>query len=330
MNSLLVTSATALRDTLQLSMTPADLLDALEAMVFRARSGSRGPTDGEKAACMMVASAYGLNPFRNEIYMIPTEQGYKPYVPIDGWAVIAQNKHDGIGFEYESDGSGHLVSCTCEIWVRGCSRPVRVTEYLSECRRNSPAWRSERRMLRHRAFMQACRIAFGVSGVWMDDDSVADAVPPAVDGAKRLESLIRGESNVAESTEQDQVEKPRQEECEVDEEAEEAASLVQAPIPTGGDRFEPSPRPSGAKWKLNCRIVSGTDGVVRIGDKEIRQLVYQIESETGRIIGHAVSEELIAALKVASKGATAAVDLLLVPKAVGEGRYMIVGVRPAT
>jgi hypothetical protein len=47
-----------------------------------------------------------------------------------------------------------------------------VTEYLAECRRNTPPWNQyTRRMLRHKAFMQCVRVAFGLGGIHDEDEA---------------------------------------------------------------------------------------------------------------------------------------------------------------
>jgi len=51
------------------------------------------------------------------------------------------------------------------MWRKDRSRPVIVTEFLVECYRNTDPWNhSPSRMLRHRAFIQAARLSFGLSG----------------------------------------------------------------------------------------------------------------------------------------------------------------------
>jgi hypothetical protein len=67
------------------------------------------------------------------------------------------------------DGSG-LSSITCRMFRKDRSRQIEVTEYMVECRGQSPAWKqTPARMLRHRALMQCARYAFGFAGI-MDRD----------------------------------------------------------------------------------------------------------------------------------------------------------------
>jgi hypothetical protein len=78
---------------------------------------------------------------------------------------------DGMEFEFAHDEKRQLVSCTCVIWRKDRNRPIKVTEYLSECKRNTEPWKMEHRMLRHKALIQCARVAFGFSGVYDEDDS---------------------------------------------------------------------------------------------------------------------------------------------------------------
>jgi hypothetical protein len=49
---------------------------------------------------------------------------------------------------------------------------VTVTEYLAECRRDTGPWKSHpRRMLRHKAMIQAARLAFGYGGIYDQDEA---------------------------------------------------------------------------------------------------------------------------------------------------------------
>jgi hypothetical protein len=64
--------------------------------------------------------------------------------------------------------------------LRAGVRPVKVTEYLAECRRGTEPWKMEHRMLRHKALIQCSRVAFGFSGIVDDEEAVSlrDVTPP--------------------------------------------------------------------------------------------------------------------------------------------------------
>ena len=158
------------------SVEPAKLLNTLKNTVFK------NATDDELLALVVVANEYGLNPLTKEIYAFPAKGGgIVPVVSVDGWNNMA-NSHsqmDGMDFEFEHDDNGQLVSCTCIIYRKDRSRPIRVTEYLSECKRNTDPWKMEHRMLRHKALIQCSRVAFGFSGIVDEDEApvVRDVTP---------------------------------------------------------------------------------------------------------------------------------------------------------
>jgi phage recombination protein Bet len=130
-------------------------------------------TNEQFAALMMVAKEYDLNPLTKEIYAFPAKGGgIVPVVSIDGWLNLV-NSHpacDGFEIEFHDDDKGQPVSCTCRMYRKDRNRPVTVTEYLSECIRNTEPWKMKHRMLRHKAVIQAARSAFGFSGIYDEDE----------------------------------------------------------------------------------------------------------------------------------------------------------------
>ena len=151
-----------------MNIDPARLVDTLKNTVFK------GASDTEFVALCVVANKYGLNPLLKEIYAFPAKGGgIVPVVSVDGWIQII-NSHpqlDGIDFADAHGDDGSLVSCTCTIYRKDRERPVRVTEYLSECKRTTEPWKMEHRMLRHKALIQCARIAFGFSGLVEEDEA---------------------------------------------------------------------------------------------------------------------------------------------------------------
>ena len=122
-------------------------------------------------ALTIVANQYQLNPFTKELYAFPDKNGgIVPVVGVDGWARII-NEHpqfDGMEFGMSADGS----ECVCGIYRKDRAHAIEVTEYLSECKRNTDPWRtSPRRMLRHKAMIQCARYAFGFAGIYDDDEA---------------------------------------------------------------------------------------------------------------------------------------------------------------
>lgn len=154
---------------------PNKLLPILKATAIRKPKEGREATNEEVAAFVIVANQYGLNPFVKEIYAYPDTKrgGVVPIVSVDGWARIinSQPLFNGCEFEEDLDEKGQLVSTTCKMHVKGRDYPVCVTERLRECRRNTDPWNQmPHRMLRHKAFIQAARYAFSLSGIYDEDE----------------------------------------------------------------------------------------------------------------------------------------------------------------
>lgn len=148
------------------NMEPDKLLPVLKETCFK------GATNEQMVALMVIANEYNLNPFTKEIYAFPTKGGgIVPVVGIDGWNRII-NEHpsfDGIETEFNESGD----ECTCTIYRKDRSHPTVITEYLSECKRNTEPWNTApRRMLRHRAIIQCARVAFSFAGIKDEEDAV--------------------------------------------------------------------------------------------------------------------------------------------------------------
>ena len=139
------------------------LLDTLKRTAFKGNV-----SDDQMAALLIVANQYRLNPWTSEIYAFPSQGGIVPVVGVDGWARIINGnaQFDGMDFEQDED------SCTCRIYRKDRAHPVSVTEYMDECKRNTAPWKSHpRRMLRHKAMIQAARLAFGFAGIYDEDEA---------------------------------------------------------------------------------------------------------------------------------------------------------------
>lgn len=144
----------------------SQLIETLKATAFK---GS--VTDAQMTALMVVANQYGLNPWTKEIYAFPDKNnGIVPVVGVDGWARIINDHPQFDGMEFEQDGG---ESCTCIMYRKDRSRPVKVTEYMSECKRKDMGpWDSHPlRMLRHKAMIQCARLAFGFTGIHDQDEA---------------------------------------------------------------------------------------------------------------------------------------------------------------
>lgn len=153
----------------RLQVSPAGLKDTLMKTVFSACQN-----DAEFIALTVVSNEYGLNPLTKEIYAFPAKGGgIVPMVSVDGWIRI-MNEHpqfDGIEFDYIVDQKGQIDAIEAIIHRKDRSHPIKVIEYLEECRRPTDPWRTmPKRMLRNRALIQGARIAFGFSGIVAEGD----------------------------------------------------------------------------------------------------------------------------------------------------------------
>lgn len=168
------------------SVEPQKLLSTLKNTVFK------NATDDELLALVVVANEYGLNPLLKEIYAFPAKGGgIVPVVSIDGWVnrMNSNPQFDGIEFEDKFDDNGKPVSVTAIIYRKDRGRPVKVTEYYAECRRNTEPWNTmPARMLRHKALCQCVRVAFGFGGVFDEDEArdvaMRDVTPAATETVK--------------------------------------------------------------------------------------------------------------------------------------------------
>lgn len=172
----LVSLTTKLATTLNMG-DGASLVETLKATAFKGQV-----SDAQMTALLVVANQYGLNPWTKEIYAFPDKNnGIVPVVGVDGWSRIINGHPQFDGMDFEQDAE----SCTCIIYRKDRSHPVKVTEYMAECRRpNVGPWQSHpRRMLRHKAMIQCARIAFGYAGIYDQDEAERIAEVKTVDPA---------------------------------------------------------------------------------------------------------------------------------------------------
>jgi phage recombination protein Bet len=139
---------------------------------------------------LQIAHRFQLDPWAKEIFLIKSKGRVSTYISVDGYATIVnrEREYDGCEFTYDQDDQGRIIACTCSMYRKDRTRPTVVTEFLDECMMpNSEAWRkAPGRMLRHRAFVQAARLAFGITGA-LDEGSevpgptidITDAPAPA-------------------------------------------------------------------------------------------------------------------------------------------------------
>ena len=173
MNAPAVVNNTSLTQRLadRFQVDEAKFISTVKATCFK---GSQ-VNDEQFMQFLVVANEYNLNPFIKEIYAFPDKRGgIQPIVSIDGWLKIINNNpaFDGMEFVDTLDGQKNLLSVTCKIHRKDRTRPVEVTEYMAECKRNSDPWNNwPARMLRHKATIQAARYAFSLSGIVDPDEA---------------------------------------------------------------------------------------------------------------------------------------------------------------
>lgn len=163
--SALATLSAKLAERFSMGDNGKEVVSVLKATAFKGQA-----TDAQLTALLIVSQQYGLNPFTKEIYAFPDRQnGIVPVVGVDGWSRIinSHGQFDGMDFAQDDE------SCTCVIYRKDRAHPIKVTEWMAECRRDGVGpWKSHpRRMLRHKAMIQCARIAFGFVGIYDEDEA---------------------------------------------------------------------------------------------------------------------------------------------------------------
>lgn len=164
MSTALATLTSSLAERLGMGANSAELVETLKATAFKGQV-----SDAQMTALMVVANQYGLNPWTKEIYAFPDKNnGIVPVVGVDGWSRIINGNTQFDGMDFQQDGE----SCTCIIYRKDRSHPIKVTEYMDECKRGTGPWQSHpKRMLRHKAMIQCARLAFGYVGIYDQDEA---------------------------------------------------------------------------------------------------------------------------------------------------------------
>lgn len=195
------------------------MMATLRSTVLRPAYNGAEPSNEQVAAFLIVAHHHNLNPFTKEIHGFVDKWGaIVPIVGVDGWMKKA-NEHeqfDGMEFlESEElvtpDGGKEAPKwIECTIYRKDRAHPVKVREYLTECYRpalvNSRGepkpgpWQTHtRRMLRHRAMIQATRLAFSFAGIYDPEEGEQvlqaqeiDITPQAKVSPKKLREIVDG------------------------------------------------------------------------------------------------------------------------------------------
>lgn len=164
----------------------AEFMKVLRNTVIRPGKDGKQATTEEVAAFLMVAHKYDLDPFTNEIYAYPSKKGgIIPIIGVDGFISKAIDHPDYNGMELTladeevtMDGAKPCpVWCEVKIYRKNTEKPTVVREYLDEVYvppRSGYAgpWQSHtKRMLRHKAIIQGARVAFGITGLYDEDEA---------------------------------------------------------------------------------------------------------------------------------------------------------------
>jgi phage recombination protein Bet len=165
MSNIVLSNAGKLATALGITGEPQELIQTLKATAFKGQV-----SDAQMAALLMVASQYNLNPWTRELYAFPDRNnGIVPVVGVDGWSRIINSHPQFDGMDFQQDAE----SCTCIIYRKDRSHPIKVTEWLEECRRDGVGpWKSHpKRMMRHKSMIQCARLAFGFVGIYDQDEA---------------------------------------------------------------------------------------------------------------------------------------------------------------
>jgi len=163
-----------------------DFKNTIKATLMPVDKNGRFPSDEDIMAFLIVAHQYNLNPFTGEISAFANRKGgITPVVGIDGHSAIlnSQENFDGMDIifseeEVTLEGAKQCPKwCEIKIYKKNTSKPTVVREYLDEVyvapRSGYPGpWQTHtKRMLRHKAIIQASRITFGITGIYDEDEA---------------------------------------------------------------------------------------------------------------------------------------------------------------
>ena len=121
-----------------------------------------------KLSLLRLIYSHCLDPFLDEVCFSQYEdKNWEATVTVNGWLKII-NRCDtftGLSFCQSAEESDEQVPLwiECTIYRNNRTLPITVREYFSEVKQGTSMWeKMPRRMLRHRAFQQCARIAFGL------------------------------------------------------------------------------------------------------------------------------------------------------------------------
>ncbi len=164
----------------QAGIGQGQVLEILRATAFRQRPGAPVATNEQLAALIVICNRYELDPFVRQIYCFIKDGILTPIVGVDGFAAIASRDPRYLGVSFEESPEEVTTAdgkATGPAWVEATIQmaaprtPIKVRERFTECYRNTTPWNDmPYRMMRHKAFIQAVRIALGLTGIYDHDE----------------------------------------------------------------------------------------------------------------------------------------------------------------
>ena len=173
----------------------------------------------EQAQFMAISCAFGLNPYKKEVYPIAYGQGNNRKLSIIvGYEVYLKRaesykQYDGYVVEWEGNGADLRAKCT--VYRKDRNHPTVSTVWLREYTQNNSMWNTKPHvMLEKVAIATALRRAFPVEMGGMP--YIADELPDYMTGADKLQS--QGYTEVPQEAQPQAPAKPKAAKKVIDEE----------------------------------------------------------------------------------------------------------------
>ena len=176
-------------------------------------------TDVQRNQFAAVAQAFGLNPFKREIYATTyrNKDGQTVMSIVTGYEVYlkrAEMNPNYNGFETNFQVVNGEMGCTCKVYRKDRTMPVTSTVWMSEYSTGRSLWASKPRMMLEKvAIATAFRRAFPCDFGGMP--YTTDELPEHMTGADKLEQ--QGFTEVPQDAQQQAPAKPKAAKKEIDE-----------------------------------------------------------------------------------------------------------------
>jgi len=120
-----------------------------------------------KLSLLHIIARAQLDPFLEEVVFSQYEPNqWEAVITVNGWSTLANRSpvFSGINFMQGPEDEHSIPTwIECSIYRADRALPITVREYFSEVKAQTEAWKKlPRRMLRHKAFSQCARLAFGL------------------------------------------------------------------------------------------------------------------------------------------------------------------------